>query len=180
MNRMFGSLAMIDVLSICVLTLLTLSLPTQDAESAISAERDQFASNVMTIKAELTWPKDKLPLHNSPLLGMEIVLQGTPYNGTHLDHGILRIENRGSRALIIMRPPTTATSEHYLHLYIRDRGELSLSEIGISVDVKNHPRLKSPMLLTIPKATRLSWKIPLHVPDGAQELSIVAFDEITR
>lgn len=170
MKRQFGHIAMIDVLSICVLTLLILSMSDRDEAEPSNGVDKLFASNVMTVRVDCNFPK---VIDDVPEVGLEVVLANRPYATANPRSKVLDIRRIGSSVFATFIPPPYPTRDDYLHVYVKDRGSLRLQEFTLSLHVENHPMVQSADIDPFP-ADALSWRIPLYVPNGDKKLRLIA------
>lgn len=173
MTRQFGRIAMIDVMSICVLTLLILSVSAREESEPSRGVDKLFASEVMTARVECHLPEIADGVRNVPALGLEVVLQGQPHASANPRSKVLGVRAIGSAVFATFIPPTYPTRDDYLHIYVKDRGLLRPQDFALSLHVENHPSVQRYDGDPFP-ATELSWRVPLHVANGEKTLRVIA------
>ncbi|NQV27101.1 MAG: hypothetical protein HQ518_22360 [Rhodopirellula sp.] len=170
MKRLFGGIAMIDVMSICVLTLLVASLTSGESRETPEDSVRKLASDMMVIRARVDLA-GKTPVE-PPKLGLEVVLNGVIIDSEDIKRGVLSIESDTSGVTLFMVPPHNISAEKYIHLFIRDRGSADLKDVRVVVEAQNFPGLDLSAKIDSPVATALSWKILLSAPEDTSHLLI--------
>lgn len=74
-----------------------------------------------------------------------------------------------------MRAPADPIEKDFVHVFVRDRGQMSLSEYRAKITIQGHPNLRGKLQVKeIPSAEQLSWRIPLLVSSERDQLDVIA------
>lgn len=162
MTRMFGGLAMIDVMSICTLTLLIISLNSRPQEKhkndsgALKSKYLIFSAFAKPLESKYTKMAAK-PI----TLGVEVRITGQVLGAADKGDLVIGIEEAPGQSVLYLNRSTRFLPGDEIHVFVRDRGSIALSDYQIHFEPINFPGLNAGALCDPVSATELSWRISL-------------------
>jgi hypothetical protein len=162
MTRMFGGLAMIDVMSICTLTLLIISLDSRPVEKA---RKDSGALK----SAFITFNAFAKPMQSGnskkaakPItLGIEVRISGQVLGAADKGVAVIGIEESPGQSVLYLNKSAAFLAGDEIHVFVRDRGSGAISDYQVYFEQIHFPGLNADARCEPVSATELSWHIPL-------------------
>lgn len=174
MTRMFGGLAMIDVMSICTLTLLIISLDSRPAEKArkdSGALKSAFITFTAVAKPLQSGNSSKVP---EPItLGIEVRIAGQVLGAADKGDAVIGIEESPGHSVLYLNKSAAFLARDEIHVFVRDRGSGTISDYQVHFEQIHFPGLDADAKCEPVSATELSWRIPLTPSIDPKQLLVL-------
>ena len=181
--KLFCGMAIIDVMSICLMTVLIVAIGANNNESDSDTEKKRFSSDLIVITAaipdadptkSLTFKEGEATADlRSPSLGVELIRDGKVISSIDPLNGVFAISESSGSAKIMLGITPQDEGLAYVHFFIRDRGTFELSTVNLEFSFRNFPGLDNSVKLPFFPANQYSWLIPLRKCEETEKLIIV-------
>lgn len=181
--KLFCGMSIIDVMSICLMTILVLAMGGKSQKVKNSSADKRFTSDLIVITATIrnaspiksfTYQENQKNTEvRSPVLGVELIRDGKAIAIADPPNGVYALTQAEGTAKIMLGLNPKKDEPVWVHFFVRDRGTFDLSDLEVEFSFRNFPGLENDTKLPSFVASQKSWSIPVVKCEEIEELVFI-------